>query len=74
MFETYLSNIFTSVKTPYLFGDASGVLTRRQSKGLVDRVAHTIHARTSSFTLHCLYAPVRLLSEKRCAWGRPIAF
>ena len=48
MFETYLSNLFTSAKTPYLFGDASGVLTRRQSKDIVDRVAHAIHARTSS--------------------------
>lgn len=47
MFETYLSNLFRSTKTPHLFGDASGVLTRRGSKDLVDRIAHAIHDRTS---------------------------
>lgn len=44
---TYLANLFESTKTPHLLGDASGVLTRRESKELVDRIAHAIHDRTS---------------------------
>lgn len=47
-FQSYLSGLFHSTKTPHLFGDASGVLTRRESKALVDRIAHAIHDRTVS--------------------------
>lgn len=48
MIGTYLSRTFQSGKSPYLFGDAKNVLTRLDSKLLVDRIAHAIHERTVS--------------------------
>ena len=60
MLDSYLSALFLSGKTPYLFGDASGVMTRAESKKLVDRVAHAIHERTSSLgrpAMVALYLP-----------------
>jgi len=48
MLHEYLAGLFSSQRTPDLFGDASTVLSRRESKALVDRIAHAIHDRTAA--------------------------